>query len=104
MGISDAHSRGRRTRRAEENALGTPNKRNRDSEDRSQLRDISLKTNIATSSGGYRQRTSRRTDDGDEDLRSVQNDSAEEPGELPSRPLVVHQVLPRHRQRLGLAS
>lgn len=32
MGISDAHSRGRRTRRAEENALGTPNKRNRDSE------------------------------------------------------------------------
>lgn len=48
MGISDAHSRGRRTRRAEENALGTPNKRNRDSEGyRAEVR-VSLKTNIAT--------------------------------------------------------
>jgi hypothetical protein len=35
-------------------------------------------------------------------LRALQRDTGEQPGELSPRRFVVHQVLPRLRQRLGL--
>jgi hypothetical protein len=43
-----------------------------------------------------------RPDHGDENLPTVQIGIGEQPGELSPRRVVVHQVLPRLRQRLGL--
>ena len=99
---SDARARGRRTRAPARPRSRTPNKRNVDSEDRSQLRDISLKTDSDVV-GGYRQRALGAATM--ETARApCKTGSAEEPGGGPRRLLVVRSSAPSPTATRRLAS